>query len=152
MLVFINSVCPECGHVETEDERVTRIREIKVKDGVLEEQAFDLVEELLAKRDTFYAPVQSIANKFRNDGSVAMRSAVNNHATRQSNLDTLRHWIQRWCEQKWLDTGMTHKLIQDEFEIRFGVNILRCQGDHTAGQMDELTRRIQGDMNARKAS
>ena len=152
MLVFINSVCPECGHVETEDERVTRIREIKVKDGVLEEQAFDLVEELLAKRDTFYAPVQSIANKFRNDGSVAMRSAVNNHATRQSNLDTLRHWIQRWCEQKWLDTGMTHKLIQDEFEIRFGVNILRCQGDYTAGQMDELTRRVQGDMNARKAS
>jgi len=152
MLVFINGVCPECGHVETEDERVTRIREIKVKDGVLEEQAFDLVEELLAKRDTFYAPVQSIANKFRNDGSIAMRSAVNNHATRQSNLDTLRHWIQRWCEQKWLDTGMTHKLIQDEFEIRFGVNILRCQGDYTAGQMDELTRRVQGDMNARKAS
>lgn len=152
MLVFINGVCPECGHVETDDERVTRIREIKVKDGVLEEQSFDLVEELLAKRDTFYAPVQSIANKFRRDGSTAMWSAVNNHATRQSNLDTLRHWIQRWCEQKWLETGMTHKLIQDEFEIRFGVNILRCQGDYTAGQMDELTRRIQGDMNARKAS
>lgn len=56
--------------LETDDERVTRIREIKVKDGVLEEQSFDLVEELLAKRDTFYAPVQSIANKFCNDGSV----------------------------------------------------------------------------------
>ena len=145
MLVFINGVCPECGHVETEEEKIARVREIKVQDGDLEEQSFDLIDELLAKRESLYVSVTDFAKKLPDHLSFK-RSAVNNHATRQSNLDILRHWIQKWSEQMWESTNMSPALIQTEFELTFGVNVLRCQADYTASQMDELTRKIQQHM------
>ena len=145
MLVFINGVCPECGHVETEEEKIARVREIKVQAGDLEEQNFDLIDELLAKRESLYVSVTDFAKKLPDHLSFK-RSAVNNHATRQSNLDILRHWIQKWSEQMWESTNVSPALIQTEFELTFGVNVLRCQADYTASQMDELTRKIQQHM------
>ena len=145
MLVFINGVCPECGHVETEEEKIARVREIKVQAGDLEEQNFDLIDELLAKRESLYVSVTDFAKKLPDHLSFK-RSAVNNHATRQSNLDILRHWIQKWSEQMWESTNISPALIQTEFELTFGVNVLRCQADYTASQMDELTRKIQQHM------
>ena len=145
MLVFINGVCPECGHVETEEEKIARVREIKVQAGDLEEQSFDLIDELLAKRESLYVSVTDFAKKLPDHLSFK-RSAVNNHATRQSNLDILRHWIQKWSEQMWESTNMSPALIQTEFELTFGINVLRCQADYTASQMDELTRKIQQHM------
>lgn len=142
MLVFIDGYCPECGHKETEEEKVARVRQIKVQAGDLEEQTFDVVEELLAKREAHYAPVTDFAKKLPDHLSFK-RAAVNNHATRQSNLDILRHWIQKWSEMMWENTRMSPALIQAEFELTFGVNVLRCQAEYTASEMDKLRTRIE---------
>lgn len=142
MLVFIDGYCPECGHKETEEEKVARVRQIKVQAGDLEEQTFDVVEELLAKREAHYAPVTDFAQKLPDHLSFK-RAAVNNHATRQSNLDILRHWIQKWSEMMWDNTRMSPALIQAEFELTFGVNVLRCQAEYTASEMDKLRARIE---------
>lgn len=142
MLVFIDGYCPECGHKETEEEKVARVRQIKVQAGDLEEQTFDVVEELLAKRESHYAPVTDFAQKLPDHLSFK-RAAVNNHATRQNNLDILRHWIQKWSEMIWDNTRMSPALIQSEFELTFGVNVLRCQAEYTASEMDKLRARIE---------
>lgn len=146
-LVFVNGVCPECGHRETDEEKVARVREIKVQAGELEEQSFDLIDELLMKRDAFYQPVAEFSKHFSPYGNqMVKRAAINGHAVRQSSLDILRHWIQRWSLRQWETTGESPRMVQMTFELVFGVNILRAQGSYTASQMDKLTTSIQQHM------
>ena len=75
--------------------------------------------------------------------------AVNNHATRLSSLDVLRHYIQKWSEWHWKTSGKPGQIIQMDFESQFGVNVLIAQ-TQTANQMQQLTDRIKTDMRIRQ--
>lgn len=137
---FIDGVCPECGHKETEEEQVKRVREIKTQAGELIELPMDAMNELIAKREEMYKPVRDFAQNI-SDHFAYKRQAVNNHVLRQSALDILRYHIQEWSEKHWKESGKSHKLIQMDFESTFGINILKAQA-MTASQMNDLTMRI----------
>lgn len=138
---FIDGVCPECGHVETEEEKVARIREIKVQAGELVELNNSEIDELINQREAMYKPVPEFAASLSNHFH-AKYAAVNNHAVRQQALDVLRHWIQSWSEKHWKDTGKPTKLVQMDFETTFGINVLKAQ-TLTASAMNQLSVKIQ---------
>lgn len=147
-LVFINGVCPDCGHVETEEENEQRVRELKIKQGDLVELSFDVVNTLIEERNKAMMSVAEFANKL--GGASFAYAAKHNHAKRQHSLSVLRHWIQHWCTQHGIMTGQTVKLVQLDFELKFGVNIFKAQ-TMSSNQMDELASLIQHEsQNMRK--
>lgn len=138
--IFINGVCPECGHVETEEEHETRVRELKIKEGDLIPLEIDAVAELIAMRDGMYKPVSEFKASL---GHATFRhAAVNQFATRQHQLDTLRHKIQKWCENHGAKTQQSVTLVQLDFEREFGINIFKAQAG-TANEMRELAGKIE---------
>ena len=145
---FIDGVCPDCGHKETEGEKVERVRELKIQAGVLVELENSMIDELISKRSDMLKPVKEFANSLSPHFS-ARYAAINNHATRLSSLDVLRHYIQKWSEWHWKTSGKPGSIIQMDFESQFGVNVLIAQ-TQTANQMQQLTDRIKTDMRIRQ--
>lgn len=143
-LIFVDGVCPECGHYETESEKVARVREIKIREGKLVELPNDMVDELITKRDSYYQSVQEYAGTMSESFS-AKWAAVNRHAERQSSLNVLRYWIQKWSESHWKKTGKPTQLVQIDFEVEFGVNILVAQ-TVSGPEMNRITSKIQQSM------
>lgn len=145
---FIDGVCQDCGHKETEGEKVARVRELKIQAGVLVELENSMIDELISKRSDMLKPVKEFANSLSPHFS-ARYAAINNHATRLSSLDVLRHYIQKWSEWHWNTSGKPGQIIQMDFESQFGVNVLIAQ-TQTANQMQQLTDRIKTDMRIRQ--
>jgi DNA repair protein RadD len=136
--------CPDCGHLETEDENVARIREIRTAKGELVELDIDMIGQLIKQREDNYKSVTDYAANL-SDNFHAKNSAVNRYAARQSALNVLRHWIQEWSTKKWKDTGKPVKMIPIEFELEFKINIIKAQV-LPEPQMNKLTSKIQQSM------
>ena len=143
-LIFVNGVCPECGHVETEGEKTARVRELKVKEGKLVELPNDIIDSLIEKRESFYLSVPEFASTL-SDSFQAKGATVNRHAERQTSLNVLRHWIQKWSEHQWTTTGKPAQMVQIEFELTFGVHVLVAQAG-SGPDMNQLTAKIQQHM------
>lgn len=141
---FTDDICPDCGHEETEDEKVTRIREIKVQAGQLVELDLGVIDDLISQREGSYQPISDFAANL-SDNFHAKNAAVNRHAARQSSLNVLRHWIQEWSMKQWKDTGEPIRLIPVAFELEFKINVLRAQV-LPEPQMNKLTSKIQQSM------
>lgn len=148
-LVFINGVCPDCGHVETEEEKEKRVRELKIVNGELTELSFDIIETLIEQRNKAMTPM----NEFRKTlGNASFAyAAMHNHANRQYALSILRHWIQEWCLLHGEITKQSVQLVQLDFELTFDINIFKAQA-MTATQMTELASKIQFETINRKKS
>lgn len=138
---FIDGVCPDCGHKETDEESVARVREIKTKAGELVELDIGIIDNLIQERESRYVSVPDFA-KSMNDGFRAKGAAVNRHAARQSALNVLRHWIQEWSVIRWQKTDELPALVQINFELEFKTNVLRAQV-LPEPQMNKLTAKIQ---------
>lgn len=139
-LIFINGKCPECGHCESEVEKEDRKRELKIQAGMLVELSFDVVETLIHERNQAMQTMEEFA-KTVNHTSFA-QAAKSTYANRQHTLNILRHWIQEWCVKHQAKTGQSVKLVQMDFELKFGINIFKAQAE-TANKMTELASRIQ---------
>lgn len=146
-LVFVNGVCPDCGHVETPEENERRIRELKIKEGELIELSFDVIDSLIQQRNENLRPVSEFSRTVRS--SSFGHAAKNQFANRQHALNILRHWIQEWCLQHGRATGLPPSLVQLDFERQFKVNIFKAQAS-SGTQMNEITARIQGDIQQRR--
>jgi superfamily II DNA or RNA helicase len=139
-LVFIGGTCPECGWHESDAEREDRKRELKIQAGDLVELSFDIIETLISERNR---AMMSVGDFRKSLGQAPfVHAALHNHANRQHALNILRHWIQEWCMMHSQKTGQSVKLVQLDFEIKFGINILKAQAE-TAGKMTELSAKIQ---------
>lgn len=138
--VFIDGRCPECGHAETDEEHETRVRELKIKEGDLVPLEIDAISNLLAMRDQAYQPI----NEFRKTVEHApfKHAALNKFATRQHQLDTLRHKIQQWCVAHGTKTQQSVTLVQLDFEREFGINIFKAQTG-SANEMRDLAGKIE---------
>lgn len=141
---FIDGECPDCNHIETDDEKVTRVREIKTREGDLVELDIGVIDDLIQQREDRYQPVPEFAATM-SDNFHAKGAAVNRHAARQSALNVLRHYIQEWSVKRWEDTGVCFKMIPIEFELEFKTNIMRAQV-LPEPQMNQLTSKIQQSM------
>lgn len=142
-LVFINGVCPDCGHVETEEEKEQRKRELKIEAGDLVELSFDVIEAMIEQRNKAMVSMTDFRKTVAH--SSFSHAAMNNHANRQHALNILRHWLQEWCVRRGKLTGQSVELVQLDFQIKFGINIFKAQAG-TASQMNELSSRIQFDL------
>lgn len=135
--------CPDedCGHVETDEESETRVRELKVKQGQLVELDNDIINNILQQRELMYKSVPEFASTM-SDNFRAKGAAVNNFAVRQTSLNILRHWIQEWSTLRWKTTGSSIKAVQMDFELEFKVNIFKAQTT-TEPAMNRLTSHVQ---------
>lgn len=143
-LLFIGGVCPECGHHETEEEKEQRKHEIKVKQGDLVPLEFDVIEALIEQRNQALVPVPELGKRLHNMPN--KQAVLHRHARRQGALNILMHWTQKWCEKHAEATGQSVRLIQDDFEIKFGINILKAQ-TQTESKMSELAAKVQYEVN-----
>lgn len=119
--------CPECGHVETQSETESRIYKMQVVDCELVELEVNAISDLLKEREKIDTPVTVFANMVKSLPKPARLSAANKHAKRLHAQTLLRDAIQRWCAKKGGETGWTVKLVQNEFNIAFGIHILKAQ-------------------------
>lgn len=138
--VFVDGKCPSCGHCESEKEHKTRIRELKIKEGDLVPLEIDAIEALIAARNDMMKPVTEFRKTVEH--SHFKFAALNNFATRQHRLDTLRFKIQQWCRNHGLKTGQSVELVQLDFERQFGINIFKAQTG-SANDMLELSGKIE---------
>lgn len=139
-VIFIDGKCPECGWHESDGDKESRQRELKIAAGNLEPLDFDVVNELIEQRNRAMMSVQDFRKTVTHAPFV--HAAVNNHANRQQSLNILRYWIQQWCDERYTETRQKPALVQLDFEIKFGINIFKAQAG-TASQMTELASRIQ---------
>ena len=138
---FDDGICPDCGHKETDEETVTRVREIKIQAGELVELDVGIIDDLINERENRYQSVPEFAATM-SDGFGAKSAAVNRFAARQSSLNVLRHWIQEWSVLRWKKTGESPPLVQINFELEFKTNIFKAQ-ILPEPQMNKLTAKIQ---------
>lgn len=124
---FIDGACPDCGHVETIAEKEKRIHTLQEKQGTLVEMTFDIVDELIRERSRIDLPVDAFKRTLTGLPSVAVNSALTNHAKRLHAQQVLRASIQTWCVSCERKTGLSPELVQREFELTFGENILKAQ-------------------------
>lgn len=139
-LVFLDGVCPKCGHVESEEEKEDRKREIKIKEGELIPLEFDVIKSILEERNKHAQCVSVVRNQL-GDAPFA-NAAIDRHARRQYAQNILRQVMQQWCEKHAGITGQGPQLVQLDFEIKFGINIFKAQA-LTDSKMTELSSRIQ---------
>lgn len=133
--------CTYCGHVITQAEEEDELKKFRAKDANLVELKIDVMQELLRRRDEVDQDVTQFKNKVQNLPIIARNSAVANHKNRQNAQIILRDEIQKWCTKIWQVTGQSPQTIQDEFEIKFGVNILKAQS-LSANDARELTIKV----------
>lgn len=148
-LIFVNGVCPECGHYETEEEKQDRKREIKTQQGDLVELSFDVVESLIAQRNHAMKSITAVSHSLGNAPFKA--AALDKHARRQHALSILRHWVQEWCVKHGRITGQSVELVQMDFEIKFGINVFKAQAQ-TDSKMSELASRVQYQVSNMEAT
>ena len=133
--------CTYCGHVPTPAEEEDELKKFRAKEADLVELKIDVLQDLLRRRDEVDQDVITFQNKVRKLPTIARNSAVANHKNRQNAQIILRDEIQKWCTKVWQVTGQSPQTIQDEFEIKFGVNILKAQS-LSANDARELTIKV----------
>jgi oligoribonuclease (3'-5' exoribonuclease) len=143
-MVFIDGTCPDCGWHESDTEKESRQRELKIQAGELQELSFDIIETLIQQRNNAMMTMSDFSKTLGNRGFAD--AAKNSYANRQYSLSILRHWIQEWCTRHQAQTGQTVALVQLDFELTFGINIFKAQTG-TASAMTELAARIQHKFN-----
>lgn len=124
---FVDDKCPDCGHVETEKERQDRIHHLQEKKGNLVEMSFSIIDELIKERERIDLDVKEFSKSLHGLPKVAYDSALNSHAKRLYAQKVLRDSIQKWCERCNRHMNLPPALIQREFEITFGENVLKAQ-------------------------
>ncbi|MBQ4838809.1 DEAD/DEAH box helicase [Pseudoalteromonas luteoviolacea] len=120
-------VCPECQHVETNEERLNREKDFQAKAGTLIELDTGFIDQVLAERAKVDTPMHVFAQRMQNAPSIVRHSSINNHAKRQHAQAQLRREIQEWCVTTANKKQWDVTLTQSEFKRVFGVNIFTAQ-------------------------
>lgn len=120
-------VCTDCGHKETEPERQAAQQSFQAKAGKLIEMDVDFINTLLAERDKVDKSPDEVRQFMQHAPAIARNGAVNLHTKRQFAQTQLRGFIQQWCADVSKHNRWDLKTTQNEFEIEFGVNILKAQ-------------------------
>lgn len=120
-------VCSDCGHKETEPERLAAQQNFQAKEGKLIEMDIDFINTLMTEREKVDKSPERLRASMVHHPAIAVNSAVNNHTKRQFAQNELRPWIQSWCRDVAHHNKWDAKTAQNEFEVHFNVNILKAQ-------------------------
>ena len=119
--------CPYCNHVETKEEELDALKKFQAKKGDLVEMNIDFINQLLSERAKVDRSPEEVKRYMANAPAVARHSAVANHTKRLNAQTVLRDKIQRWCIVRAGMLGLDVPSTQREFELKFGINILKAQ-------------------------
>jgi superfamily II DNA or RNA helicase len=136
-----NDCCPECGHIVTEEESKAKAREIQEVSGELVELSVDAITELMAERSKVDLSPEQFGQRVQNMPNVARYGAMNRHAKRQHAQTVLRDRIQRWCGHTARENGWDKEMVQREFNVQFGMNVMKAVV-LSEREANELTERI----------
>lgn len=132
-------VCPECGHRHSEDELLDETKKFQERRGKLVELELnlELFNRLIEERAKVDESPEVIKRRMRFAGApaVAYNSAYNNQLKRANAQVVLRSLIQTWCQNCHSKTGYPPPLVQREFELAFGIPILKA---HTLSEPETL--------------
>lgn len=120
-------VCPDCQHSETPKERLVAVQKFQAASGRLVEMDIDFINTLMKRRSEVDKSPEQLRHEMQHAPQIARNSAVNNHTKRQFAQNELRLWVQDWCRDVSKFNKWDIKTTQREFEIEFGVNILKAQ-------------------------
>lgn len=119
--------CPYCNHVETKEEELDALKKFQAKQGTLVEMNIDFINQLLEERKKVDRSPEEVKRFMANAPAIARNSAVANHTKRLNAQTVLRDKIQRWCTVRAGMFGLDVQATQNEFEVQFGINILKAQ-------------------------
>ena len=119
--------CPYCNHIETPKEELDALKKFQGNKGTLVEMNIDFIKNLMAERKKVDRSPEEVSHFMQNSPSKIRYSAVANHKKRLNAQTILRDKIQRWCRVRAGMFNLDVKATQNEFEIEFGVNILKAQ-------------------------
>lgn len=137
--------CNNCRHEETPVERDNARSDFQASSGQLVKLDVDLKGFLLKEKAKVDQPVEVVKNKMQMSPVVVRNSAIKNHIKRQHAQGELRPEIQNWCEKCFDVNGWSVTTIQQEFELTFGVNILKAQSLSERKAL-ELTEKIRANI------
>lgn len=120
-------VCTDCGHCETEEERVIATKDLQAKEGKLVEMDIDFIRQLMARREEVDRSPEEVRHRMQHAPAVARNGAVNSHTKRQYAQNELRAMIQKWCADMGKYNNWDKSITQRAFELEFKVNILKAQ-------------------------
>lgn len=144
-----HEICPLCGHRHSDDEKIEAARLFQEKQGKLVELELnlDLFTQLIEQRKKVDETPEVVRNRMKHAGApaVAYNSAYHNHAKRRNAQIVLRSYIQQWCVLKHRQTGFPPPLVQREFELAYGIPVLKA---HVLSEPEtiKLSERIQQNM------
>lgn len=129
--------CPDCGHSMTDKEKESEHRKVQEREGHLTELSFDVMDALIAERAKVDLPMEDFVKLCQGMPDKARFPALNNHAKRLSAQVVLRDAIQNWCARMGRENHWSVDTVQREFQIIFGVNILKAQtfGERQANEL-----------------
>lgn len=120
--------CPYCNHVETKEEEIDALKKFQAKEGNLVEMQIDMMNQLINKRDQVLVSPEVIKQRMSHAPAVVRNSAVANHKKRRDAQIILQDLIQKWCVRQYrLNSNVDVKAVQQQFELEFGINILKAQ-------------------------
>jgi DNA repair protein RadD len=119
--------CPNCGHTETRLEMIAHDQDWQEEKGDLIEMNIDFIDLLLAERNHVDKPINQIRDEVSYASAVVKNSIASNHLKRQYAQNLLREEMQEWCVCKGIQELWDIRTTQREFELRFGINLLRAQ-------------------------
>lgn len=119
--------CPYCKHEETPAETLEATKTFQHKEGDLVEMSVDFINELMRKRNDVWKSPEQFRHEMSNAPPIVKNSAANNHIKRQYAQSLLAGYIQRWCGDIASVNRWDVKTVHNEFEIEFGVNVLKAQ-------------------------
>lgn len=122
-----NKTCPNCGHTETPAEVLEADKLWQAEKGDLVELTVDFIDQIMAERNHVDKPVEQIREEMHYATNVVRNSVASNHAKRQFAQNELRFEIQEWCVATGIQELWDIETTQREFELRFGINILKAQ-------------------------
>jgi len=135
-------VCPSCDHVETVDEQIDALKKLQAIDCDLVPMTVDFIDRLVAERKKNDMPVAQMPIAYTGD-SIARSSAMKNQATRQVAQEEFRGLYDIYCMALWSTGKYDIEACQQQFEIEYGVNMLKAQ-ILSAGETNKLILRMKG--------
>lgn len=124
---YNNHQCPYCHHKETKEEELDALKKFQANKGELVEMNIDFINALLEERKKVDRSPEELRHYMKNAPAMVRNSAVSNHTKRQNAQNILRERIQRWCSTRYKLLKLDVEATQREFELTFGVNILKAQ-------------------------
>lgn len=122
-------ICPECKRKHSDNDLLDDAKAFQERRGQLVEMDLSSMNKLLEERKKVDEDSDVLKSRMQCAGmpTIVVNSAVKKHKERKDAQVELRSQIQQWCKITAFNTCYPPDLIQREFELAFGMPIIKAQ-------------------------